>query len=335
MNIMSAGTLPEPGTGRVRHPTSEGQVEQHMIRPTSSRKANSVRSAMTGNDEGGDAEGRLGPDVRPPNPPWQPLAVDEPPSGYLSYFFSDSLSRLPVRAVTRFVGKRYDNKSDPNIETGTYGLFSTCERSMRVGVVTHHRPYLFFVTRVAGVRALAGYYRIGWWTSGPAIAAYKTGETQPPDMMLAATEGRFVIPAIDLAQVAAEADDPSLATWFRLFKSLDPRQTERLLAVVNARPDRTADLIEEVHRLERLNLHHTGARYPGWGQKEGFDWVLARLWLEAVASAPVATAPPYVDKRAIKYWRCMQCGSRADNVAPLKRCPSCHAFGSLVGVNES
>ena len=289
---------------------------------------------MTGTKEGGEAIGRLGPDVRPPNPPWRPLAVDEPPSGYLSFFFSDNLSRFPVRAVTRFVGKKYDNKSDPNIETGTYGLFSTCERSMRVGVVTHHHPYLFFVTRVAGVRALAGYYRIGWWAPGPPIAAYRIGETQPPDMMLAAAEVRFIIPAVDLAQAAYEAGDPSVAGWFRLNKSLNPSQTEKLLALLNARPDRTVDLIEEVHRLERLNLHHTGARYPGWGQLEGFDWVLARTWLEAAATTPIPAVVPYVNKKSIKYWKCMQCGNRADNVAPLKRCPFCRKFGSLVGMNE-
>ena len=289
---------------------------------------------MTGNEEGGKADARLGPDVRPPNPPWQPLAVEEPPSGYLSFYFSDELSRFPVRAVTRFIGRKYDNKSDPNIETGTYGLFSTCERSMRVGVVRHHRPYLFFVTSVAGVRALAGYYRIGWWAPGPPIAAYKSGESQPPDMMLASAEAHFVIPAIDLAEVAAEVGDRSIAGRFRLNKSLDPRQTQKILAVLHARPDRTADLVEEVRRLERLNLHHTGARYPGWGQKEGFDWIMARPWLEAAAAAPIQAAVPYVDKKAIKYWRCLQCGNRVDNVAPLKRCPSCHAFGTLVGVNE-
>jgi hypothetical protein len=289
---------------------------------------------MAGNGTADAANGRAGPDVRPPNPPWQSLVVDEPPCGYLSFYFSDELSKLPVRAVTRVVGRRYDNKSDPNLETGTYGLFSTCERTMRAGVVSNGRPYLFFVTRAGGVRALAGFYRIGWWASGPPIAAYRTGQNQPPDFRLAARESRFIAPALDLRQVAVETSDPTIAGSFRLYKRLDALQTEKLLAVLNSRPDRTADLVDEIHRLERLNLQRTGARYPGWGRRSGFDWEEARPWLQFSATGPTPAPAPYVDKKAIKYWRCMQCGNRVDNLAPLKRCPSCSAFGSLVGVNE-
>ena len=67
--------------------------------------------------------------VMPPAAPWTALEVNTPATGYLSVYLSEDLSRLPIRAITR----PYDNKSDPNIETGTYGLFSTCERAMRAG----------------------------------------------------------------------------------------------------------------------------------------------------------------------------------------------------------
>src|SRR5450631_819859 len=57
-------------------------------------------------------------DVRPPSPPWREIAIRRPPTGYLSFYIADDLSRLPVRAVT-LPG---NNKADPNLETATYGL---------------------------------------------------------------------------------------------------------------------------------------------------------------------------------------------------------------------
>ena len=56
-------------------------------------------------------------------------------------YLPDDLSRLPVRHITR----PHDNKSDPNIETGTYGLFSTCEHQMRSGIVNRGAQYIVFM----------------------------------------------------------------------------------------------------------------------------------------------------------------------------------------------
>ena len=53
------------------------------------------------------------------------------PAGFLSFYLRDELSALAVRGVT-LPG---NNKSDPNLETGTYGLFSICCQSMRAGIV--------------------------------------------------------------------------------------------------------------------------------------------------------------------------------------------------------
>src|SRR5687768_8784003 len=96
----------------------------------------------------------------PPNPPWRELTPNAGSGGFVSVFYSDPLSRLPVRDVTR----PGDNKSDPNLETGTFGLFSTCERSMRSGVRNRQVPWIFFVTsHGAAKRALVGLYAVGWW----------------------------------------------------------------------------------------------------------------------------------------------------------------------------
>ena len=87
------------------------------------------------------------PEARPPGPPWRPLDPAAPATGYASYYLSDELARWPVRAITRIK----DNKSDPNLETGTYGLFSTCQREMRSGIVHDPPRYIFFVTNLAAI----------------------------------------------------------------------------------------------------------------------------------------------------------------------------------------
>src|SRR6266567_6553297 len=100
---------------------------------------------------------------QPPNSPWIPLKTEPRRGGYLSYHYSDDLSELAVRWVT----KPGDNESDPNLETGTYGLFSTCSPRMRSGAVKNHIGTIFFCTRKDYTRVLSGFYQLGWYTKGP------------------------------------------------------------------------------------------------------------------------------------------------------------------------
>src|SRR3954471_24861893 len=93
---------------------------------------------------------------------WIPLTVQSE-GGYLSFYYSDDISPLPVRWVT----KPGDNKADPNLETGTYGLFSTCSLSMRSGVVKRKIGIIFFCTRTKAGRELTGFYEPRWFTQGP------------------------------------------------------------------------------------------------------------------------------------------------------------------------
>ena len=39
--------------------------------------------------------------VEPPAAPWSPLGLVSPAIGYLSVYYADDLSRLPVRGITR------------------------------------------------------------------------------------------------------------------------------------------------------------------------------------------------------------------------------------------
>src|SRR5437867_9824995 len=107
-------------------------------------------------------------DVRPPNPPWISFEPKEGSGAALSYYYSDQNSSIPVREVTR----ADDNKADPNLETMTYGLFTTCQRTMRAGIVARGVNDIFFCTRRNDMRVLTGFYRIGWFCKGPPIQGY-------------------------------------------------------------------------------------------------------------------------------------------------------------------
>lgn len=98
--------------------------------------------------------------LAPPVGVWTPLGDESGGAGYLSVYLSEPLARYPIRHVT----KNANNKSDPNIETGTYGLFSTCERPMRRKIVREGRRNLFFLAdyKRRG-RALTGYYDLAWF----------------------------------------------------------------------------------------------------------------------------------------------------------------------------
>ena len=117
--------------------------------------------------------------VIPPAAPWTALEVDTPASGYLS----EDLSRLPIRAIT----SPDDNKSDPNIETGTYGLFSTCERGMRAGIVNNKAQVIVFLCRGGNERAVAGYYHT--WLGQPKGFGIQRSLTTPlrPTLSILAT----------------------------------------------------------------------------------------------------------------------------------------------------
>ncbi len=251
---------------------------------------------------------------RPPAAPWSPLWPNNPATGYLSIYLADDMSRLPVRHITR----PHDNKSDPNIETGTYGLFSTCEQQMRSGIVNRGAEYIIFMCRWGGRRVLAGYYRLAWKAPGSFHVRQK-------DFALAADSIHFVDSPIPIADLP-EPLKSVVGTDFRLSKRVDEGQTDMLISLLSDRRNAVSDYLEEVHRLERFQAFHTGYRYVSWRQREPFTWELASKYLQPSTSAIVA--PNQSDMGS---WRCTNvgCGQVIYNQSLLKRCPHCEAMGSL------
>jgi rubrerythrin len=252
-------------------------------------------------------------DLAPPNAPWRELSRPAQPVAYLSIYLSDDIGRLPVRAVT-LPG---NNKSDPNLETLTFGLFSTCEPRLRAGAVSRGASSLFFATnhRRRG-RSLTGYYQLKWWAEGTLGAAQR-------DFALAAERARFTTP-IPFDQVPGAAGD-QIRRRFRQMLLLEPQHAATLRALIDSLPDRTDDYLAEIKRLETYNRFHTGSSYVGWSDGGGFDWQTAAQYLQ-----PAHTATTAPNASPTGWWTCVACEAVRANKALLKRCPACGAPGSLV-----
>ena len=166
--------------------------------------------------------------------------------------------------------------ADRKFETMTYGLFSTCERGMRAGLVKRGMEYVFFCTNRRGGRVLTGYYRIGWIHKGKKIVGYGKGD----DYMLAASEVRFVSPGFPLRELTGYLNGTRLDKRFRTFMYIDSETTQELLALLNQTPDATREYLSEIARLEQANIDEFGFAYKNWKRLRGFDWEAARSYLK-------------------------------------------------------
>jgi hypothetical protein len=201
--------------------------------------------------------------IRPPNPPWQELNAPANAGGYLSIYYSEDLSRLPIRWVT----KPGDTKSDPNLETLTYGMVSFCGYQTRPGVVTKKYPHLFFATSRKGERGLTGYYHIGWFTNAVS--------NKERDFCLAADTAHFIENPIPLTKVDRICGT-NVSQWFRTVRLLSGVECIKMLKLIYRRPNAISAYLEEI------DLVHGGYRYFRRHQKEKFSWNIAAQYLKEV-----------------------------------------------------
>lgn len=252
--------------------------------------------------------------IRPPDSPWVELKITKESGGYLSIYYSDDLSPLPVRWVT----KPGDHKSDPNLETLTYGLFSTCSPQMRSGVVKRGSEYLFFATARNQERMLSGYYHLRWYAQG----VYQ-GKT---DYCLAADRAHFIADPISLKKVDRNCGT-DVSNWFRNMRLLTNDQCKRVADLIDARPNAMPAYLEEIDRLERFNLKHSGYRYPTWKRTEKFSWEYAKELLnKGHFDSPSEKVP---NSSPSGLWQCKNCSGTIRNKALLKKCPDCGSIGTL------
>ncbi|MDQ0612396.1 hypothetical protein QF046_000037 [Microbacterium sp. W4I4] len=264
-------------------------------------------------DDGIDMGGTA---ARRPGEPWREL--NDVGRGYLSVYFSESLARWPIREITRPA----DNKSDPNIETGTYGLFSTCEPGMRNRIVHDGAATVFFLTtrKKHQGRVISGYYHLGWYTEGTQGAVNR-------DYALAADTVRFIDPIL-----ATDLPEP-LATLcsapFRTMKPIDALAVASLRSLCDERPDRTKEYLGEVTRIESFARARSGYAYPSWAREGGFTWDDADDYYQT--DAELSKVPNSSKSRK---WRCRVCGYLIKSGALLKRCPLCKQMATLAPEEE-
>src|SRR6266568_7882552 len=235
--------------------------------------------------------------LKPPKLPWLRLNFSGETFGYLTIYYSDNLSRLPVRWIT----KPGDNKSDPNLETLTYGLFSTCARPMRSGIVRGGAEFLFFASRREGERVLTGYYHLRWYA--------ETGFEQG-DYCIAADEAHFVADPVPLVVVDKKCGT-DVSNWFRSCRKLTGPECRRLRELLHRQTDVTPAYLAEIERLERFNLHYGGYRYVGWRQKKPFSWDYAKEYLSSANDAARASKAKNSNVRNL--WTCNACGQAIRN----------------------
>jgi len=164
-------------------------------------------------------------------------------------------------------------------------LFSTCERDMRTGVVKRGIELILFCTNRTdsqghNVRALTGYYKLGWYHKGPVVRGYSR-KNQLADYSLAAKEVKFVSPGFRLDNPYLEeyVKGVKLDRRFRRFLYIDGETARRLVSLLQDTPDATRKYLSEIKRLERQNLKRYGFTYRNWRMKKGFDWKLARRYI--------------------------------------------------------
>jgi len=200
------------------------------------------------------------PDVRPPNPPWQPLKQSQTNIATISFYQGDS--RSPVIPI-RDVSNRNDAKHDPNLETLTYGLFSHCFEKERKGIVEKGVTTQFFcTTRANSTRVLTGYYRPTWFC-----------EINDGDFAIAAGTARFVSPGYVLGDIVSYLEGYPIDRRFYWKYIEDEKVIKRLKLLIDCVPDATAQYIEEIHRLENFSLEKYGHMY--YDRSAGFSWEYA------------------------------------------------------------
>lgn len=259
------------------------------------------------------------PDYRPPAAPWQAMDFPASPQAFVSFYISDDLARWPVRAITL----PKNNKSDPNLETLSYGLFSTCEPKMRVGIVNRNVRHIVFLTNIRSKgRHVTGYYELGWYTHGSLWPNVR-------DYALAARSARFIEP-IPVGAFGGGLGDRLQRRW-RSFILLDAELSAELLSIVSAAPDKTLEYLSEIDRLERINYYFTGHRYVSWQRREPWTWADAARYLTPPALSDGGASP---NASPTGQWRCGSCGEITVNEALLKLCPYCHEGGTLRPINE-
>ncbi len=261
--------------------------------------------------------------MRPPKPPWKRHKRNGEADSAIMTYYSSELSRLPIRAVERLDKGAPDNKQDPNLETRTFGLFSTCKRKLRSGIQSQKRPNLFFVTNTGEGRAITGYYEIGWYAPIPDLQR---------DIALAADVAYFVEQPIPIDKANKQCGT-ELSSSARSLKYPSPTSSRLLKRLLKKQPNALNEYVAETRRVETLLLARTGFTNKNLRRDSHFTWEDAKpifVDMALPATENLSTDSPTNE------WHCVKCSKRHISRRKLALCPNCNAPGAaLEAVSET
>lgn len=255
----------------------------------------------------------------PPLSPWKEVKLNATAGGSLSFYYSDNLSSIPVRFVTK-VG---DNKADPNLETLTYGMFSTCQKGLRSAFVREGRRYLFFFTKWKDSRVLVGYYAIKWYT--PVV------NSDPRDFALAADKAHFMAKPLSFVEIDKHCQT-NLNKKFRMMLNVSNDECSRLVKFIDSQPNALDTYISEIHRLEHFNKSQSGYKYVGRKLEESFSWDVAAPYIVPKPGDTPSSSKAAKNSSPSGWWTCTNCGGNSKNQALLRICPNCGGINTLVSL---
>lgn len=204
---------------------------------------------------------------------WQTLEKPSASTGYVAYYYSDQDATLPVRGIR----KQWDSKADPNIETKTYGVFTTCMPSARRNMVEQADSYIFFFTHWKGQRMFTGYYELDSFVKTGITPRANGRSLSFLDYGLRAKKVHFISEGIPLvgprwSRITADSIGENSIDAYgpRDFSRISSDVVVKLKALLDSRPNATEKYINEIKNLENDNLRNHGFRYPSWMRKNGF-----------------------------------------------------------------
>lgn len=204
---------------------------------------------------------------------WVEIPKNNAILGHIATYYSDQKANLPVRGIR----KKWDSKADPNIETKTYGLFTTCMPSARKNIVENNESYIFFFTHWKGQRLFTGYYELGSYVITGLKPRAKGKPRNYPDYALLAKRMHFVRNGIPLTgklwsgiKLENFKGDHIDGYGPRNYTKIDEQTTLALKEMLDKQEDASNEYIEEMHKLEEENLKKYNYRYPSWQRKQGF-----------------------------------------------------------------
>lgn len=206
---------------------------------------------------------------------WSQIERSKEISAHIAYYYSDQKAKLPVRGIR----KNRDNKADPNIETKTYGLFTTCMPPARKNMVNHGNWYIFFFTKRGKQRMFTGYYELEKYLDTGIVPRNKGGEYHFADYALLAKKTHFVREGIPLVGElwSGISDDAFTNEGIAGYGPRDSKEITSALAKklkkkLAEQEDITEEYVAEIHELENKNfeLSDKKYKYPSWERKNGF-----------------------------------------------------------------